>query len=167
VRRPLEYVSPRLYPSRLVSRSADSGILGQGVRYALAGGLVTIIYVLSTILLANVVGLPFQLALPIGYCLGLVTHFTLQRHFVWIHDQQFALPLHHQAGRYLLVAGVQYGVTAASTGLLPSFLDLPTVVVYLGTVAAVISTNFLIFRHRIFHGESPIGDRPVATGGEV
>jgi putative flippase GtrA len=139
--------------SRLLKGSSDSAIFGQGFRFALVGGSVTLIYLLTTLLLADVVGLPFEVALPIGYCLGLVTHFTLQRVFVWVHPEEFALSLHHQAGRYLVVAGVQYGLTAASTAILPSVLGVPTEPVYIVTVAVLVCMNFFVFRHRIFHAK--------------
>jgi putative flippase GtrA len=134
-------------------KTPESGLLGQGTRFAIAGGGVALVYLATTTVLANVVGLPFQLALAIGFCVGLVVHFTLQRLFVWTHHEEFALPLHHQVGRYLAAAAVQYGVTAASTSVLPSALGVPTEVVYLATVAVVISTNFLVFRHGIFHSK--------------
>lgn len=128
-----------------------SGTLRQGARFALAGGTVALVYLSVTTLLASVVGLPFQAALAIGFCVGLVVHFTLQRTFVWTGRGEFALPLHHQAGRYLLVAAAQYGVTAASTSLLPEWLGIATEIVYLATVALLITTNFLVFRNGIFH----------------
>jgi putative flippase GtrA len=109
------------------------------------------VYVLTTTLLADFAGLPFQLALSVGFCVAILMHFTLQRVFVWVHREEFALPLHHQAGRYVLFAGMQYVFTSASTSLLPSTLDLPTEAVYLGTVAILASANFIIFRNRIFH----------------
>jgi putative flippase GtrA len=127
--------------------------MGQGVRFALAGGIVALVYLTVTIVLADVFGVPFQAALAIGFGVATIVHFTLQRVFVWIHHEEFALPMHHQAARYLAAASVQYGLTAASTAFLPSVLDAPTEVVYLVTVAAVISTNFLVFRHGIFHGK--------------
>jgi putative flippase GtrA len=134
-------------------RSPSSGLLGQGVRFALAGGTVALVYLGTTTVLADVVGMPFQAALAIGFCVGLMVHFTLQRVFVWTHHEEFALPLRHQAGRYLAVAAMQYGVTAASTSLLPSALGLPTEIVYLATVAVILCTNFLVFRHGIFHSK--------------
>lgn len=130
-----------------------SGLLAQGVRFAIAGGTVAVVYVVTTTLLADVVGVPFQVALAIGFCVALVVHFTLQRLFVWTHDEEFALPLHRQAGRYLTVAAAQYGLTVASTSLLPSALNVSTEVVYLATVAVVYSVNFMVFRHRIFHAK--------------
>jgi putative flippase GtrA len=135
-------------------RSPSAGLRGQGMRFAIAGGTVALLYVGFTTILASVVGMPFQAALAIGLGGALVVHFTLQRLFVWSHHDEFALPLHHQLGRYLLVTACQYAVTAASTSLLPSVLALPTEVVYLATVAILISTNFLVFRHGIFHARS-------------
>jgi putative flippase GtrA len=135
-------------------RTPDSGILGQGVRFALAGGIVLLVYLTTTTVLADVFGVPFQAALAIGFSVGLIVHFTLQRFFVWTHHEEFALPLRHQLGRYLTVAAVQYGVTAASTSLLPAALNVSTEVVYLATVAVIVCTNFLVFRHGIFHAKA-------------
>jgi putative flippase GtrA len=147
-------------------RSPSSGLLGQGTRFALAGGTVALVYLATTTVLADVAGLPFQIALAIGFSVGLSVHFTLQRTFVWIHHEEFALPLHHQVGRYLAVAAVQYGVTAASTSLLPSALDVATEIVYLATVAVVLSMNFLVFRNGIFHAKSRMSEAEVASGSE-
>jgi putative flippase GtrA len=138
-----------LSPRRLLD--PESGLLGQGVRFALVGGLVALVYLLTTTFLAVVVGLPFQVALPIGFAVGITVHFTLQRVFVWAHGDAYALPLRRQAGRYLVVAGAQYGVTAVATSLLPRALGLPTEVVYLGIVMLLVSANFVVFRHGVFH----------------
>ena len=140
-------------------RTPDSGILGQGLRFALAGGTVALVYLTITTVLAEVLGVPFQAALAIGFSVGIMVHFTLQRLFVWTHHEEFALPLHQQVGRYLAVAGAQYGVTVASTSLLPSALNVSTEVVYLATVAVVLSTNFLVFRHGIFHAKPAVPER--------
>jgi putative flippase GtrA len=139
-------------------RSPESGVRGQGLRFLIAGGTVALVYVITTTILATVVGLPFQVALAIGMGVGLALHFMLQRVFVWLHRDEFALPLHHQLGRYLLAAAIQYGVTAASTSLLPGALGLSTEIVYLGTVAVVTSTNFMLFRYGIFHARTQDAD---------
>lgn len=136
-------------------RSPDSGLIGQGVRFGIAGGTVALVYLTTTTVLADVVGMPFQAALAIGFCVGILVHFTLQRTFVWVHNEDFALPLRHQAARYLVVAAIQYGLTVASTSLLPPILDVPTEVVYLVTVATIVCVNFLVFRHGIFHTSGP------------
>ena len=135
-------------------RDPGSGLLGQGLRFAIAGGVVSAVYLGVTILLADLVGLRFQVALLIGFGCGLTLHFTLQRFFVWSHAEEFALPFHHQAGRYLVVAGTQYGLTAASTSTLPGALGLPTELVYVITVMVLVAANFLVFRHGVFHAKA-------------
>jgi putative flippase GtrA len=136
-------------------RLRASELFGQGVRYLLTGGTVTVVYLGTTTVLADLLGLPFQLALAIGACAGVSVHFTLQRLFVWAHRDDYALALPHQAARYLVFAGVQYGLTAASTALLPTALGLPVELVYFATVATLVSINFLVFRNVIFHPKAP------------
>jgi putative flippase GtrA len=131
----------------------ESGLLGQGTRYVLAGSVVVAVYLLTTTFLAVVVGLPFWEALAIGFALQLAVHFTLQRGFVWVHHEEFALPFRHQARRYLAVAGAQLGVTAVSASLLPSVLGLSAEVIYLMTVTLLSTANFLLFRNVVFHPE--------------
>ena len=143
----------RVLPAVRFLRSPSSGLLGQGVRYGLVGAAVALVYLSTTTVLAEVVRIRFQIALAIGFCVAIVVHFTLQRLFVWIHEDEFALPLHHQAGRYLTVAGTQYGLTIASTSLLPAALGVSTEIVYLVTVAVLASTNFLVYRHGIFQAD--------------
>ena len=139
--------------------SPESGRVGQGVRFAISGGVVTVVYLTTTTLLAEVVGTPFQVALAVGYVLGLCVHFTLQRAFVWVHHEEFLLSVQQQAGRYLLLAAAQYGITAAAVAVLPSLLDLSTLVVYFGAVAVVTAANFLIFGTRVFHAAPAGADR--------
>jgi len=147
-------------------RGHESGLLGQGTRFAIAGATVTMVYLTTTTVLADVAGLPFELALAIGFCVSVMVHFTLQRRFVWVHAEEFALPLHHQAARYLTVAGIQYGLTAASTAVLPRALGLPTEIVYLATVAVITATNFVVFRNGIFHPkDTPVEVTSVEVSG--
>jgi putative flippase GtrA len=137
--------------SYLTHLSSGQGLAGQGARYALAGAFVAGVYLLTTTLLAVVVGMPFRAALAIGFTLQLVVHFTLQRTFVWRREQQFALRLRHQARRYLAVAAAQLAVTAASTSLLPHTIGISAELVYLATVGALTTVNFLLFRNVVFH----------------
>jgi putative flippase GtrA len=145
-------------------RAPDSSALGQGLRFAMSGGAVALVYLTTTTVLADVVGVPFQVALAIGFCAGLAVHFTLQRLFVWGHRETFALPLHHQAGRYLVVAATQYCVTAASTSLLPSALGVSTESVYLATVGVLTCTNFMVFRSFVFHAGPSLPESARAVG---
>jgi putative flippase GtrA len=143
-------------------RSPSSGLLGQSVRFLFAGGVVVVVYVTTTTVLADVVGLHFQVALAIGFALGILVQFNLYRVFVWVHHEEFALPVRHQLGRYLTAAGVNYGLTAASTAVLPGVLGVPTEAVYLVTVASLTVLNFVVLRHVIFHAKTPAGEHPPA-----
>jgi putative flippase GtrA len=143
-------------------RSPHSGLLGQLVRFGLVGGLVAVVYLTVTTVLSQVLGVAFQLALAIGFTSGLLLHFTLQRVFVWTHHEEYALGLRHQVGRYLTMAGAQYGLTAASTALLPSALGVGTEVVYLATMVVVTTAGFLLMRFVIFHAEPSSPPTPAA-----
>jgi putative flippase GtrA len=139
-------------------RSPRLGLFGEIVRFGLAGGLVTLVYLGITTVLYQLVGLPFQAALAIGFAAALLLHFTFQRLFVWIHDEGFTLTLRHQVRRYLLMAGMQYVLTALSTALLPGALGISTELVYLATMAIVTTTGFLTMRFIIFHGNASASD---------
>lgn len=132
-------------------RPPGLGIIGQVVRFGLSGAIVAAVYVVSTLLLAHVAELPFQLALGLGFALALATHFALQRLFVWVNDAGFALSLDRQAGRYLAIALTQYALTAAATALLPDAVGASTDVVYLAVTACLSVSNFLLMRSHVFH----------------
>jgi putative flippase GtrA len=132
-------------------RGPRARLAGQGLRFAASGGAVALVYVVTTTLLAQVIGLPFELALAIGFSLAIATHFTLQRVFVWSHADGFALPVRQQALRYLPMAALQYGLTAAATAVLPQLLGVSTEVVYLAAAAVLSALNFFVFRARVFH----------------
>lgn len=138
-----------------------SGVVGQAVRFAITGGLVALLYVVTTAALSELFGVPFQIALAIGFSGAVLVHFSLQRLFVWVHADGFALPIRRQVVRYLAVAGVQYGATAASTATLPRLLDVHVTYVYLATAFALTVLNFLVFRAGVFHPGQPL-ERPVA-----
>jgi putative flippase GtrA len=145
-------------------RSPEWGIAGQGFRFALAGTFVAGVYVGVTTLLHSLFGVPFQIALAIGFVVSVCFHFTLQRLFVWRHRERFALGVSHQALRYLLMCGTQYGITALSTSQLPDLLSLPVEVVYVATMLALAGLNFLIFRGRVFHPGSGAPEQQVRRG---
>ena len=132
-------------------RSPRWGVYGQGLRFAMSGGFVALVYATATTVLHEVGGLPFELALAIGYVLSAVIHYTLQRLFVWRHAEQFALRPHLQIVRYLCVSGSQYGLTALATAQLPGRLGVPVEAVFLPTMLTLAVINFIIFRTRVFH----------------
>jgi putative flippase GtrA len=131
--------------------SPDSGTIGQGIRFVFVGGIVAASYLTVTTVLADAFHVAFQLALAVGFVIALCMHFTLQRWFVWVHDAEFALGFSMQVGRYLLLAGTQYLITAATTAVLPSALGIQVTFVYLATATGLTAINFLVLRNKIFY----------------
>lgn len=141
---------------RSISRHAprplfDSRIFGQGLRYMLAGVVVTLVYLLTTAALSDIVGIPVQVSLIAGFTAAVGIHFILQRLFVWARSTPFVLGVRKQMGRYALVVVCQYGVTAVSTSLLPGALGVPAVAIYLTVPFVLTTVNFIIFQSRVFH----------------
>ena len=125
------------------------------------------VYAGTTTVLAEVVGLHFQIALAVGFGVALIGQFNLYRLFVWTHHEEFALPVHHQAGRYLIAAAIGYGLTAACTSLLPAALGVPTEAVYLAMVVVLPVINFTAFRYIIFHAKPAAEDtEPDSIAGD-
>jgi len=141
-----------------------NSLMAQGVRFVICGVIVSVVYISVTTIFAEVSHLRFQIALVIGWCSAVAVHFTLQRTFVWAH-RGFALRFRHQLARYALVAGSQLGVTATTTTFLPSVLDLPAEVVYLGTAFSLTAINFLVFRNGVFHPQSAGAGAGAGAGG--
>ena len=134
-------------------RRPELGIFGQGMRYAIAGGTVALVSLTTTLVLAEGFGLAFELAFVIGYTIALITHFSLQRFFVWSYHEDFALPLRHQLARYLPIALTNYALVAGSIAILPRALGTSKLVVYLCALLLLTGATFLIFRAGVFHAE--------------
>ncbi len=109
-----------------------------------------IFYLGLTSLLA-VIGMPFQAALIVSFLAAVVVHFSLQRVFVWSQRGKYALPMRQQLRRYLPLVVVQYITTAAATAILPTWVGLPVLAVYIGFTVLYSLFNFLFFRARVFH----------------
>jgi putative flippase GtrA len=136
--------------------SGEAGTLDRAGRFVIAGASVAAIYLALTLVLAELIGLPFQAALAIAFATAVLCHFGLQRFFVWRRQGDFRLSLRQQAGRYLLVVVIQYAATVAVTSTVPAALDLPPSVVYVVWTLLASLAAFLIFGRRVFHGHGPI-----------
>lgn len=138
-------------PAAIHDRRGVYARLAHLSRYAVAGAIVGVVYVSLTFLLDGPAGLPIQVAIPIAYALAICLHFLLQRGYVFASEDAFALTTGNQARRYVVIAGVQYAVTAAATALLPGILGLHERLVYLGCVAVISLTTFAVLRRGVFH----------------
>jgi putative flippase GtrA len=99
------------------------------------------------------VGLEIQAAIPIAYLLAVSLHFTLQRYFVFHDAGAFALAVHHQVGRYVVIGLAQYGGTAAMTALLPALFGIPSLSAYFIAAIGFALTTFFLLRSHVFHRE--------------
>jgi hypothetical protein len=129
---------------------SNDSLYGRAARFVIAGGAMSIFYLGLTSIL-TVIGLAFQAALVVSFVSAVALHFTLQRLFVWSQHGKYALPWHRQLKRYLPLVSVQYVTTAGATAILPTWIGLPVLAVYIGITVAYSLFNFLFFRTRIFH----------------
>ena len=123
----------------------------QGLRYIAVGGLATGVYLGSTAVLSQLVGLPFQAAMLIGYVLGIAVHFLLHRSYTFATEHGYALSVPHQAGRYVAFVIVQYLFVAVSVALGSALLDVAQILVWLALFGPVTVVGFLVLRTRMFH----------------
>jgi putative flippase GtrA len=126
-------------------------LTGPLIRYGVAGGCVALVYLSVPLLLHDVVGIPIEVAIPIGYALALTLQFNLQRHFVFHHIDEFALTTRQQISRYAVMAAVQYPTTALATAFLPRLLHISSDAAFLATTGTISLTAFLLLRGHIFH----------------
>lgn len=130
---------------------AGHPLVGPTLRYGVAGSAVAVVYLGLPLLLNGVLDVAIQIGIPTAYALAIVLHFTLQRHFVFRHVSKFALSGREQAGRYVVVAAIQYPVTALSTALLPGVVGLSEPQTYICTALAISISFYLVLRSHVFH----------------
>ena len=143
----------------------------QPIRFITAGGTVAVVYLCVTLVL-NTLGLGIQLAIVIGYTVGVVLQFTLQRYFVFANHDEFSLEIHKQLGRYIPMALTQYGLTVLIVAVVPGLLGVNKQIVYVVTAIGLALVVYLINRYFVFHGaagpavieEGP--DTATAPGGD-
>lgn len=110
-------------------------------------------YLGGTLLLSGPAGLPIQVAILAAYLLSLAAHFSLQRFLVFRDHDAFELAVQEQAGRYLAIAALQYGLVAGATAVLPGVLGLDEHVVYVTSALTAAVLTFLVLRAHVFHAQ--------------
>lgn len=131
-------------------RSSASHV--QVLRFVASGGTVALVYLGLGLLLSGPVGMPIQVAIPIAYVLSVLLNYNLQRHFVFAHSDDFALPRRTQFLRYVQVGAVQYGFTALATAVLPDLLGVSEQVVFVVVAMVAAAVTFVLLRFIVFHG---------------
>jgi len=123
----------------------------QLVRFGLAGAFVFGIYTGGTLLLSGPLGLPIALAIAIAFPVALAINFTMQRHFVFLDHDTFALGARTQFARYLAAALCNYALTTIIVVTVPHALGVSPQLVFVITAMAMSLLGFTIVRGWIFH----------------
>jgi putative flippase GtrA len=125
----------------------------RGIRYLLVGGSVYVLEV-AVILLAQHLGASDVLAVAIGFCVGLVVSFVLQK-FVAFEDKRthrrILLP------QILLVTALvlfNFGFTLLVTRLLSP--RIPAIASRTVALAITVTWNFYLYKTRIFKSEDDL-----------
>jgi putative flippase GtrA len=119
------------------------------VRFAMAGTAVMVVNLATTTLLIAL-DVPVQATVAIAYLTSLVTHFTLQRTFVFAGQGQFALTLGQQMRRYAALAAVQYPTTAALAAIGVA-IGLPDLAAAISATILMTPATYFLLRTRMFH----------------
>lgn len=129
------------------------------LRYVAVGTTAAVAYIGLTLLFSGPVGLPMWIAIALGYTLAVVLHFLLQRHFVFSHVGEFALPLRVQVPRYAAVGAMQYAITTTATATLPDVLGVSEQAFYVAITLLLAGVGFLLLRGHVFHAHGRTAER--------
>ena len=135
------------------------------LRFAVSGLVVGLFYLGMPLLVNAVLGVPLEACLPVIYVLAVMLQFTLQRLFVFRHVSEFALSTRRQVLWYVMIAAIQYPLSAAATAVLPGWLGLRERVVYVAATLLIAFATFLFLRRNVFHGAdvASAADSPDST----
>jgi putative flippase GtrA len=112
------------------------------------------VYTGGTLLLSGPLGVPIALAIAVAYLVGVTLHFLMQRHFVFMDRDAFALPLKSQLARYVVAGVCQYTITVVAVKTLAPALGVSQQLVFLAVVVAISLLSFAVLRGAIFHAPS-------------
>jgi putative flippase GtrA len=135
-------------------RSTRRALTLQLARFGVTGALVFAVYTGGTLLLSGPLGVPIAIAIAIAYLVGVTLHFLLQRHFVFMDRDAFALPLKSQLTRYVVAGVCQYTITVVAVKTLAPAIGVSQQLVFLAVVVAISLVSFAVLRGAIFHAPS-------------
>lgn len=123
----------------------------QLVRFGLTGALAFAIYTGGTLLLSGPLGLPIVLAIGLAFSASVAFNFTMQRHFVFLDRETFALRARTQLGRYIFAATCNYLLTSLIVTVVPDALGVSQQLVFVVTAVVMSLVGFTVVRWWIFH----------------
>lgn len=111
-------------------------------------GLVTFgIYFSVFHLFYGLVHLNYRIAVSLAYVITVISHFWLHRLLTFSAAEQQIM---HNAGKYLLMLGVNYGITLAIVGVVVEVAELSP---YIGVIASTATTawmSFFVMKYFVF-----------------
>jgi putative flippase GtrA len=137
------------------------------MRFGVAGSIAFAVYTGGTLLLSGPLSVPIVLAIGVAYPLSVLVNFMLQRHFVFLDRETFALPFRAQLGRYVGAGVCVYALTSVLVSTLPGALGVSPRVVFLIVVVPVSMFSFMLVRGVIFHTPRGGGDTVDGPGESV
>ena len=90
------------------------------MRFGLTGAFVFGVYTGGTLLLSGPLGLPIVLAIGLALLVALAVNFTMQRHFVFLDHDTFALSTRTQLARYPVATACNYAFDESSSSPFPT-----------------------------------------------
>jgi putative flippase GtrA len=123
----------------------------QLLRFGLTGAFVFGIYAGGTLLLSGPLGLPIVLAIGLAFSLALAVNFTMQRRFVFLDHDTFALRARTQFTRYIIAAACNYALTSLIVTTVPQALGVSQQLVFVVTALVMSLVGFSVVRWWIFH----------------
>lgn len=136
---------------RLSARLPRPAVLS---KFAFTGAFVGLTH-LGLVSLLVIAGMPIQIALALGYGVALVVHFTMNRQWVFASDGGYALHLSGQGGRYLVLAGFSYLVTAVASAVLPDLLGIHELAAFALSAIAMAGVSFVLLNLWVFRAAPP------------
>ena len=132
--------------TRLLSRLPARRVL---LKFIATGALVAAVQ-LGLVTVLVLLGVPIQLALALTYVVVLALHFTLNRQWVFVTADGYAIRLSGQGARYLLVAATSYVGTALGIAVLPALFGIPELAAFFVISAVMACFSFLMLQLWIF-----------------
>ena len=89
----------------------------------------------------------YRIAVSLAYVITVISHFSLHRLFTFgAAEQQFV----HNAGKYLLMLAVNYGITLAMVAFVVEIVALSPYIGVIASTAATASTSFFVMKYFVF-----------------
>jgi len=95
----------------------------------------------------------YRIAVSLAYVITVISHFLLHRIFTFSAAEQQMV---HNAGKYLLMVAVNYGITLTVVGLVVEVVGWSPYIGVIASTAATASTSFFVMKHFVFESKGAL-----------